>query len=84
MIISNYSTFRIIFYLHAAIAIFLTLAGPIFFVVLPMIMWNRTLEYMTRAATQNDTMVGLWIMYFAVIALLPLNYFLLKRKTDAL
>jgi hypothetical protein len=74
-----------IFYIHLSSAIILTIIGPIFFILLP-VMWGYSLERLFMSSFQNYTMISLWIIYLIVICTLPLVYILTKNtsKNDLL
>ena len=61
-----------LFKINLGIVIFLSIGAGYFTLVL-MIMWERDLFHIFRVVTQNGTMIGLWIVYFASIGFLPLS-----------
>jgi hypothetical protein len=65
------------FGLNVGIVVFLSL-GAAYFTIMPMIMWNVSFDRMVSGATQNHPMIGLWLIYFANIAFLPIT----MKKTD--
>ena len=66
-----------LFAINVGIVAFFSL-GAAYFTIIPMIMWGSTIDRVVSASTQNYPMIGLWLIYFANIAFLPLN---LKRQT---
>ena len=69
-----------IFYIHLSIALVLTIVGPIYFLLGPMIMFERTIPQVMRAAVQNEAMMLSWIIYIVTISLLPFTFILPKIK----
>ncbi len=79
-IINSPSFFKKIFYVHAGIAAFLTLVGPIYWILVPVIIFDTSPLRWGGAVVQNYTMIALWLMYVAVVALLPFTFTLVRLK----
>ena len=67
---------NILFVLNAGIVAFLSI-GAIYFTIIPMIMWETSLERIISGVTQNHAMIGLWLIYFTNIIFLPIT---LKKR----
>ena len=65
-----------IFYIHLSICLILTVLGPVFFVLLPMIMWDHSFEFVLRAVTQTAEMILIWVAYLAQLFMLPFTFVL--------
>lgn len=61
-----------LFKINLGIVIFFSI-GAGYFTIVPMIMWERDLFHVFSMVTQNATMIGLWMLYFASIVFLPLT-----------
>lgn len=70
---------NILFLLNAGIVGFLSI-GAIYFTLLPLVMWGLNPERVVSAATQNISMIGLWLIYFTNIIFLPITRKKRERK----
>ncbi len=70
---------NILFLLNAGIVGFLSV-GAIYFTLIPMIMWGTSLERTISIVTQNQAMIGLWLIYFINIIFLPMTLKKRERK----
>lgn len=67
------------FLLNLGLTLFLSI-GAAYFTIVPMILWNASVDRVVSASTQNYPMIGLWLIYFANIVLLPFTFKLQTRK----
>ncbi len=70
---------NILFLINIVIVGFLSI-GAVYFTILPMIMWQTSLERTISAATQNIAMIGMWLFYFMNIVFLPITHKKRERK----
>jgi len=72
------SLYKIIFWIHVGVAGFLTLVGPVYFGLTPIVVFDRIPDI--RMYVQNAAMIGLWVMYLGVMFTLPYTHLLFKHK----
>ena len=73
---------RKIFYINLGIAIILTVVGPLYFLLGPMIMFESSLSKVLRLAVQNEAMMFCWVVYIVTVTLLPFTFILPKIKSN--
>ena len=68
---------NVFFLINLTIVLFFSF-GAAYFTIIPMILWDTSLDRVVSASTQNYPMIGLWLVYFANIVFLPFTF---KRQT---